>query len=480
MDKRKTGILLAVSSLPGSLGIGDFGSSAYVWVDRLKEAKVALWQILPLNPLGYGNSPYQPYSSFAGDEIYISIEKLYEALNLSFDAISELSVTVDYETVRLLKDQYLRHAYDHFVEDVDYTTYCETTDWLEEYATFMALRKHNGLVAWTHWQQFTVDGDEVKYQKFLQYHFSKQWFALKAYANENGIDIMGDIPIYIGHDSADVYFNRKLFHLNDDGSPQLVAGVPPDYFSETGQLWGNPLYDWDAMSKDHYEFWAKRIRWNQELFNVIRVDHFRAFDTYWAIKAQEMDARDGEWLIGPKKQFFDAMLAQVGNLSIVVEDLGDLREEVHELRDYYNFMGMQIIQFTLDDTSIEQSKDLKENLLVYTGTHDNQTLAGFLDSLPASRRKEIYSKIASIGIHESNPIDQLCMYALSLKANWVIVPIQDILRLGDIGRLNTPGTVGSPNWEWKLRAFDGLFDVGISRLKSWIEATNRDSYGYDV
>lgn len=471
--KRQAGVLMPLSSLPGTLGIGDLGLDAYKWVDALEKAKAPLWQILPLNPVGYGNSPYQTYSAFAGDEIYISIEGLYHFLEMEINEPLNVSSRVDYDSVRELKTKYLRDAFEKFEVNEAYNQFIDEATWLDEYARFMSLRKKNGYTAWVEWTDFEVDEVEVSYQKFLQFIFAFQWQQLKNYANERNVKIVGDIPIYLGHDSAEVYFKRDQFHLDQDGRPTLVAGVPPDYFSEDGQLWGNPIYNWELMAKDDYSFWVERLKWNQKLFDVIRIDHFRAFDTYWVIDGKSDSAKNGEWLLGPAHHFFDSMYKQIEDLELVVEDLGDLRPEVLQLRDDYNLMGMQIIQFALKPEEMKRDVTMKENMLVYTGTHDNETLGGWHEQHPLDDQQRISKELSDMGINDDHIIDQICHYTLSLNAAWAILPIQDVMRLDGSTRINSPGTIGSPNWEWKLDSYDDL-DEAMTRLNSWIEDTNRN------
>lgn len=470
--ERRAGVLLAVSSLPGSFGVGDFGKDAFEFIDMLDASRAKYWQILPLNPVGYGNSPYQTFSSFAGDEIYISIEKLYAELNLSLTIDVLETESVDYASSREQKNKYLREAFKFFTKDDEYEAFIKEAFWLEEYAKFMALRSVNDNRSWLEWDVFEYSDTEIEYQYFLQYHFYKQWMDIKDYANNLGIKIMGDIPIYLGHDSHEVYFNRELFHLDRDGRPTLVAGVPPDYFSEDGQLWGNPIYDWEVHKQSNYDFWVKRLEWNQRLFDTIRIDHFRAFDTYWAIPGDAKTAKTGEWIIGPRHDFFDVIYDRIKDLELVVEDLGDLRDEVLELRDDYGLMGMQIIQFALKPEEIERDIHMPENILAYTGTHDNQPIGGWVEDHDLDYQQRVRSNIENRGIHEENMVDLVCHYAMSLNANLVILPAQDLMRLGNASQMNRPGTVGSPNWEWKLKHLDDLSD-GISRFKRWVIKTNR-------
>lgn len=473
MSKREAGLLLAVSSLPGTMGIGDFGKDAYDFLNNLSKTHAKVWQILPLNPVGYGNSPYQTYSSFAGDEIYISIELLYEEMGLTLDFLTIVNGVSDYDGARLLKRNYLKEAFKHFKKDKDYKAFLKQAFWLNDYATFMALRDLNGHTSWTGWTLHKPDKEFIELEYFIQYVFFKQWMALKGYANALGIKVMGDIPIYLGHDSHEVYFNRELFHLNEKGGLVLVAGVPPDYFSEEGQLWGNPIYDWEELKRTDYKFWVDRLKWNQVLFDTIRIDHFRAFDTYWVIPGDSTSAKNGEWLIGPRHDFFDSIYKQIDNLDLVVEDLGDLRPEVLELRDDFGLMGMQIIQFALKPEEIERDKLMNEHILLYTGTHDNLPLGGVVKDMSFLKKYQVRKDLRKLGIKDRNLVDRICHYALSLNANSVILPAQDIMRLGNDATMNSPGTVGSPNWEWKLEKLSDLSD-GLVRFKNWIKETNRN------
>lgn len=472
MVKREAGILLSISSLPGTMGIGDFGQDAYTFVDSLHDTQASNWQILPLNPVGYGNSPYQTYSSFAGDEIYISIERLYEELGLKYDFEIVSGTSSDYDYARKIKREYLEKAFPMFKEDKGFKDFKKKAHWLKEYAEFMALRRLNELQTWTDWTEFKVDKKELELEYFIQYVFYKQWMELKDYANSKKIKIMGDIPIYLGHDSHEVYYNREIFYLDKDGRPTLVAGVPPDYFSTEGQLWGNPIYNWEELKKQDYKFWVERLAWNQHMFDTIRIDHFRAFDTYWVIPADTKTAKAGKWEIGPRNDFFDSIYRQIKDLDIVVEDLGDLRPEVLELRDDYDLMGMQIIQFALKPEEIVRDENMEENILAYTGTHDNQPLGGTVADMGFFKKLQVRRDLGKRGIKDLNLIDRINHYALSLNANMVILPAQDLMRLGKEGTMNSPGTVGSPNWEWKLKDLSDLAD-GLERFKSWVKDTNR-------
>jgi len=473
---KKIGVLLAISSLPSDFGIGDLGANAYEFIDILKQSKVSVWQVLPLTPLGFGNSPYQSSSSFAGDEIYIAIDKLVEKGLLNdndIETFNKDSISVDYENVRAHKNKLLEKAFKNFKKAqnqnavLEYNSFVAENPWSKNYAVFKTFSKANDNNSWNTWQSAQKDWvknqsisldkyqQEIDYQLFLQYIFYTQWFELKSYANKNGIEIMGDLPIYAGFDSVDVWGHQDLFLLDNNQSPTHVAGVPPDFFSETGQLWGNPLYDWDKLEKTGFKFWIERLKGNFKLFDIVRIDHFRAFDTYWKIPADETTAINGEWVEAPGYKFFDTVYKELPNANIIAEDLGDLRQEVFELRDHYNLKGMKVFPFHFDATKKSNDDfDSVENMVVYTGTHDNNTLKGWYDDeLNRWQRKLLKRHFKA---NDRNVVRKIISYCLACDANYVIVPIQDILELDSSARFNTPGQVGSPNWEWKLANFDGV------------------------
>ena len=470
--QRRAGVLMPIFSLPGTIGIGDFGMSAYDFVDSLKSSGSTLWQILPLNPVGYGNSPYQTYSAFAGDEIYISIENLYESMDLKLDLEFVINRSVDYDQVRSVKQTYLKQAFDFFKKDEAYEIFVRDAFWLEEYVQFITMKKNNGLNSWLDWDLFETTEHDLEYERFIQYIFYIQWMKLKTYANKNDVLVVGDIPIYLGHDSAEVYFHRDQFYLDKKGKPTVVAGVPADFFSLEGQLWGNPLYRWDAMKTDGYQFWVDRLKWNQKLFDVIRIDHFRAFDTYWEIPGDAISATEGVWKIGPRNDFFDAMYKAMPDLNLVVEDLGDLRPEVLELRDDYDLMGMKIIQFSLNSWEIIKDEALECNLLAYTGTHDNETVQGMLMGMTRNQRYRLKKNLERMGMSDKKLYQKINHYTLSLPCNWAIIPSQDLMGLDNSARINTPATIGSPNWEWKVDSMNSLYRP-MREFKKMITETER-------
>ncbi|WP_066718357.1 4-alpha-glucanotransferase [Clostridium sp. Marseille-P299] len=460
---KKVGVLMPVASLPSNHGIGDFGKYSYDFIDSMKKAGMNIWQILPLNPLGYGNSPYQPYSSYAGDELYINLDRLVEdGLLEEVKPYRKNKKTIDYIHVRNFKNKYLKKAFRNFKPNKAYKAFIQQ-EWVYEYAVYLTLKKQNNLICWNEWpveqQNWILDRqydlapfqEAISYEMFVQYEFYKQWLDLKAYANKNGIEIMGDIPIYVGIDSLDVWSNQKCFLLGADNKPSFVAGVPPDYFSKTGQRWGNPIYDWDYIEKTNFKFWIDRLSYCNKMFDIVRIDHFRAFDTYWKIPASCPTAEVGEWVEAPGYALFDEVFKQIKDINIIVEDLGDLRPEVLQLRDHYDFKGMRIVQFNFNPDEEENSVyDHVENLVLYTGTHDNQTMRGWYKDQPAKIKKRVRKNLKRYECLEGPISWKFVEFTYKQNSYMSIVPMQDIINLGDEGRINTPGTLGSPNWEWKM------------------------------
>ena len=460
------GVLLAVASLPSPFGIGDMGTNAYKFIDWLKARDYNLWQILPLNPLGFGNSPYQAYSSFAGDEIYLSLELLVSENLLSNADIKQFNAEssyIDYAQVRCAKNHMLQLAYLNFRHHHDFqlqlTELVKNNPWLSDYAVFMALKKANQLKPWNLWplahknwikdRQLDLSdyADMINYELFVQFIFFKQWFKLKEYANQQGIAIMGDIPIYLGHDSVEVWQNQELFLLDADGNPAVVAGVPPDYFSATGQRWGNPIYNWEQLAATKFRFWINRLRETMKMFDIIRLDHFRAFDSYWQIPASCPTAVEGSWELAPGYALFDTIFKELPSIKLIVEDLGDLRPEVLALRDYFQLSGMQVFQLKFNPCGNNSEFEQSHNTVLYTGTHDNNTLRGWYKSLSRWQRKLLKQRFKA---KDSNIVFKILKYMANCKANYIIIPFQDILDLDEKARINFPGKIGSPNWEWKL------------------------------
>lgn len=478
------GILMPVSSLPSHHGIGDFGEDCFLFLDYVEKSGLKIWQILPINPLGYGNSPYQPYSSFAGDEIYINLNTLtLEGLLTEIPDFQNKAKRVDYEKVRKFKEFYLKQAFKKFIPSIEYFEFIEQP-WVEQYGIYITLKKKNGMCGWNEWSEIEKNylnekkldiskyKEDITYEMFIQYIFYRQWMKVKKYANEKGIQIIGDVPFYVGIDSLDVWANKEYFLLEADGKPTFIAGVPPDYFSATGQRWGNPIYDWEKMSETKYKFWIERLSYTQKLFDVIRIDHFRAFDTYWKIPSSCPTAIEGAWFETPGEDFFHTLIKEIPEINIIVEDLGDLTKGVHKLRDDFGFKGMKVLQFAFDPMETNNDFPDRENMLIYTGTHDNQTILGWYTSQSKKLQKAIIKQLVSSGYDSDEISWRFISMALYSVADIAIIPMQDFLGLNDNARFNTPGTVGSPNWEWKLADFK-QFKLMINKINNLIKMSKR-------
>jgi len=460
---RKSGILLHPTSLPGEWGVGDLGKWAYRFVDFLVESGQQLWQILPLGPPGVGHSPYQAYSSMGGNPLLISIQAVFEEGLLSAGDLQNLpqssDATVHFDAVIPLKTKLLKKAARNFLSRdsdprlTEFFEFCSREQaWLHPFAEFAALKIANSGAAWTRWDpSISADPEEVLDQKFTQFVFFRQWKSLKKYCNQNGIEIIGDIPIFIAHDSSDVRANPELFDLDERGNPKAVAGVPPDYFSKTGQCWGNPLYRWDEMERTGYRWWINRIEAMLSMVDIIRLDHFRGFEKYWEIPAGSQTAVNGRWVEGPGDRLFQALFKALGRLPFIAEDLGYITPEVHHLRDQWGFPGMRVLQFAFGDSSPDNPHkpyNYIPNCVAYTGTHDNDTTAGwFADSQMRSERKSALEYMAN---DCRDPVWDFIRMVLSSVADTVIVPMQDYLGLGSEARMNVPATTGH-NWDWRMR-----------------------------
>lgn len=469
---KKAGILLPLQSLNGENGIGDFGKAAFDFIDIIKKSGFDMWQILPLNPLGYGNSPYQPYSSFAGDEIYISLDLLYEDGLLEKKAEKiEQKERIDYNFVRKFKEKYLKIAYENFKKTKENQTKAYEDflkfDFVYNYGVFITLKKENDLRSWNEWpdemKNWIVDKkfdltpyeDKINYEIFVQYIFYKQWMNLKSYANENNIKIVGDIPFYVGLDSLDVWENQQYFEITKEGNPKLIAGVPPDNFSATGQRWGNPIYNWEKIKEDDFSFWINRLAYNGKLYDIVRLDHFRAFDTYWVIDSKNETAIEGEWLFAPGYELFEKIKKDLKDVEFIAEDLGEIRPEVFELRDYFNLKGMVIIQTDIRATE-KNYIYAPENSICYTGTHDNKTIMDWFEDLSEEEKENINKLFQKIGIRNENIYDNFFEFAMRCDSEYVIIPLQDILGLGKEARINTPATLDEKNWSYKFKSMEKL------------------------
>lgn len=476
MKIRASGVLLHLVSLPSDFGIGDLGPWAYRFADFLAELKQAYWQILPLGPTSpaIGNSPYSSFSAYAGNPILISPEGLVEMGLLSQRDLNGLGSVdprrVAYEAVSLHKENLLRLIFGRVADlleaEREFTIFCEEERfWLDDYALFMALKNHFNGAIWSSWPEEFRDRNpdalsiwreanarHVRFEKFCQYLFFKQWRALKKYCGKRMVNLVGDAPIYVTYDSADVWANHRIFKLDKDKQPTVVAGVPPDYFSRTGQLWGNPVYDWDALREENFGWWIRRIEHNLRLFDYIRLDHFRGFAAYWAVPAEEKTAVNGEWVDVPGEELFSAMCRRLPSLPIIAEDLGYITADVHALKRRFGFPGMRILQFAFGvdlPTSPHVPHMHEENCVVYTGTHDNNTVNGwFYLEADAETRRRFLTYAGSDGDEREAHLKCLRL-AMGSVANTVITPMQDLLGFGPDGRMNTP-SVAKGNWEWRL------------------------------
>jgi len=491
---RASGILLHPTSLPSRYGIGDLGPEAYRFVDFLHETGQSIWQILPLGPTGYGDSPYQCFSAFANNPLLISPEVLVEQGHLSPTDLEDVppfpDERVDFGRVITYKARLLKLAFetwrakDSGQESSEFAAFCEDKrQWLDDYALFMALKdQHEGAV-WNTWQQdiatrqpealarwARVLADEIERHKYLQYQFLNQWVALKAYAGDRGIRIVGDIPIFVAHDSADVWVHPEVFYLDAAGNRTVVAGVPPDYFSETGQLWGNPLYRWDRISEMGFSWWIERFRAILDLVDIVRLDHFLGFEAYWEVPASEETAVHGRWVKGPGAELFHAIENVLGELPIIAEDLGLITPKVEDLRDHFGFPGMRILQYAFgsDTENPFLPHNYVRNCVAYTGTHDNDTIIGWFGSCTEQERNAVLSYFGTDGhdIHWD-----FIRWLFASVADTAVVPMQEVLGLGPEARMNHPSTLGG-NWSWRF--LRGMLTQEIrDRLRSMTEIYGR-------
>ncbi len=502
---RASGIIMHPTSLPGDNGIGDLGSEAFAFIDFLAGARQTYWQILPLGPTGYGDSPYQCFSAFAGNTLLISPEKLVEdGLITEVDLANRpefISRKVDYGGVYNWKAQLLPVAFDGFERlaspDLRYKfeSFCrENSFWLDDYALYRAVKSANGQNAWFKWPSGVKSRDamaienasnelseQIQGEKFYQFLFFRQWSAVKEYANQNGVRIIGDIPIFVAGDSADVWCNQKKFKLNEDGSARFVAGVPPDYFSKTGQLWGNPIYDWDAMMDDGFRWWIARVASTLRTVDVVRLDHFRGFAASWEVPGKDTTAENGSWVDVPGAELFTALKRSLGNIAVIAEDLGVITHDVEKLRDSFGFPGMRILQFAFggDSNNHDLPHNYVENCVAYTGTHDNDTVVGWFNSQAGAGSTRRPSEI-------SREHDHCLKYLHSdggeinwdfIRAVWAsvagiaIAPMTDVLGIGSEGRMNLPATT-SGNWDWRM-AKNSLSPEISARLKELTEIYGR-------
>lgn len=472
---RSSGVLLHPTSLPGRYGVGDLGEWAYRFVDWLASAGQAVWQVLPLGPTSYADSPYQSLSTFAGNPLLISFDRLVSDGWLTADDVAKVRnfppFQVDFGNVIAYHDQMLTKAYNRFEalasaeQNTAFVDWCaEQSYWLDDWALFISLKTAYSSKPWVEWPQnlalrepIALESAHNKYarsineHKFRQWLFFRQWHELKAYANNKGIRLVGDIPIFVAHDSSDVWANRDEYFLDASGNPTVIAGVPPDYFSPTGQRWGNPLYRWDKMAENDYQWWLSRIKAVLSLVDIVRVDHFRGFEAYWEVPAVEKTAIKGQWVPGPKFDFFNVVVEKLGDLPIIAEDLGLITPGVIELRDGLGLPGMKILQFAFGGSGGENNflpHNYTSNCIVYTGTHDNNTTVGWWNSGEATQ--DIRDFVPQYIGHSVGEINwELIRLAMASVAHTCVVPIQDVFGFGAETRMNTPGKEGG-NWGWRF------------------------------
>lgn len=494
LNKRGCGILLHPTSLPGPGGIGTLGADARRFIDLLDAMGMSYWQVLPLTPPACGNSPYSAFTAFGGNPLLIDPEQLVADGDLPQAAYGSFPANrVDYQAVAAAKMELLQQAGENFVSHAEsprtfeFGHFCATTPWLHDFALFMALKQRYNGRSWNQWPReashptaemrlkLSHELDrEITVQKYLQWQFSRQWQELRSYANQRGIAVIGDIPIFVAHDSADVWSHGDLFLLDSKGNPTVVAGVPPDYFTVTGQLWGNPHYNWDVMAQRGYVWWIDRFASMFELFDIVRVDHFRGFEAAWQVPAHEKTAKNGLWIKGPGERLFDALQAAMGTLPIIAEDLGVITPEVEALRDRYNFPGMKILQFAFDSGPSDPylPHNHVKRSVVYTGTHDNDTSKGWYAAISEAERFEMNAYLGTSG---EDPDDDLVRAALMSVADTSILPLQDLLKLGSEARMNIPGTAFG-NWEWRF-TWDTLPPDLVPALRSRLERYGRAKQG---
>ncbi|MBI4785414.1 MAG: 4-alpha-glucanotransferase [Oscillatoriophycideae cyanobacterium NC_groundwater_1537_Pr4_S-0.65um_50_18] len=472
---RASGILLHPTSFPSRFGIGDLGTEAYRFIDFLAASGQQIWQILPLGPTAYGDSPYQCFSAIAGNPMLISPEVLSGKGLLSeedFNDFPDLPLRIDFGWVIHVKTLLLRKASDNFKQRAtpeqhqEFEAFCQgAADWLEDYALFRAVKDAHGGASWNTWDQAIAQRKpeaveqwqqqlvpQIFFHKYLQFEFAQQWANVKRYANEKGVQILGDLPIYVAHDSAEVWAHPEYFCLDPElGIPSLMAGVPPDYFSPTGQLWGNPIYDWDRLQQDNFKWWVQRFQAMLDCVDLIRIDHFRGFESYWAVQESETTAINGEWMKAPGEALFQVLANQLGVLPIIAEDLGFITPEVEALRDQFEFPGMKILHFAFDSDSQNPYLPFQysANTVVYTGTHDNDTTVGWFNARSPQEQHRVWNYMGCGDMHEIHW--QMIRLAFSSVSNQAIVPLQDVLGLDTGSRMNAPGqAIG--NWGWRYES----------------------------
>lgn len=499
LSEKKAGILLHVTSLPSSYGIGDLGSACEEWLNFLMKTEQQYWQILPIHPVGFGESPYQSFSAFAGEELLLDPEWMREKGYLTSRELKNTPIfddeVVDYQKVSEWKEKLFYQGFLRFRKESaanGFSQFCEQhKDWLDDYALFRAIKNKEEERPWHQWpeklkkrdsqaiHQFSQENEElIQYYLFLQFCFFMQWQKMKKKYTEQNIKIVGDLPIFVAHDSADVWANSQLFDLKEDGTPRVVAGVPPDYFSVTGQRWGNPHYKWNEMKKNHYSWWSRRIEHLLTMVDIIRIDHFRGFEAYWEIPEEEITAKNGRWIKAPGDELFKELKKQYSNLPLIAEDLGIITPPVRALKKKFGLPGMKILQFSFYPglKKRERPYEYEKNTFAYSGTHDNDTLAGWIQT-EAQENKSIALRIKKqhrIDVYDN--VEKTCWDLLevlfSTNAGAVIVPMQDYLCLGSEARMNYPGTIAN-NWRWRVKKEAIADDVLAVKIKQLATKSNR-------
>ncbi|WP_263366041.1 4-alpha-glucanotransferase [Edaphobacter bradus] len=498
-QERMSGILLHVTSLPSYGGVGDFGPAAYAFADFLASAKQRLWQVLPLSPTGYGDSPYSALSAFAGNPLLISVERLVDDGWLRHKQIAGLAGhegPANFEAATRLKLPLIEKAAANFLDHASsearsrFQKFChDNISWLPDYAAFSVLRRMHNYVSWNEWPAgyalrkdgemaalLNSHGRELAIEEVIQFFFSEQWSALRTYCAKRGIRILGDVAIFVSYDSADVWTHPEMFELNEERKPTRVSGVPPDYFSDTGQRWGNPLYKWGLLREHGFDWWVARIRRALALYDMIRLDHFRGFEAYWSIPAEEETAVNGQWVKAPGHELFHRLKDVFGPLPFVAEDLGLITPEVEELREHFGMPGMRILQFGFFDrgSHLYLPHQFLPNTVVYTGTHDNNTTLGWWrDDASAAERLHLQIYLQRIK-HGDDVVWTMIRAAARSVANLCIFPLQDVLHLGSEARMNTPAA-GTGNWTWRY-GLNSLHPDFATQMAALMEMTDRDGY----
>lgn len=492
---RRAGVLLHPTSLPGPNGIGELGPAAHDWVDFLADADQTVWQVMPLGPTGYGDSPYQCFSAFATNPLFISLDRLVDDGLLEPSDLAPMRALpadrVDFGAVIPEKYALLRKAFHAFQSDAgaaqrgEFNGFVSRFEgWLNDYALFMALKDFHDGASWNQWPAELRDrhpaalgkameelGDRVDFQRWMQFVTINQWWEVRHHAMQRGVQVLGDMPIFVAYDSVDVWANRHLFKLDETGNPTVVAGVPPDYFSATGQRWGNPLYQWDSHRQEHFAWWEARMRTTFEVVDIVRIDHFRGFDACWEIPAHEETAVNGRWIPAPGHELFGTLRERMGEMNVVAENLGVITDAVEELRMAFGFPGMRVLQFAWDSgpTNVFAPHNHTVDSVVYTGTHDNNTTAGWV------KQEATEKGLAYLAAHVGHPVEDVVAELLRLAhaspGEMAIAPLQDWLGLDESGRMNTPGQAAG-NWSWRATS-DQLTDDLAGRMRALAETYGR-------